>query len=121
MDNIKDTLDGIKKYTIAIEVDQNMALLQKRNNPKIRGMSDNDNQKIREGAKNVDLWAKGELFPIDPTTNSHRDFKSVIGLVKFLCNGNNGLLGYCENIKGTCKYLEKKVDNLFKTIYGLEY
>ena len=69
MENPKNTLDEEKKYTIMIKVDHNMAPLQKRNSLKIYGV---DEGKIRiEGAKNVDLWAKGELFPIDPITNSH--------------------------------------------------
>ena len=96
-----------------------MAPLHKKNSPKIRGV--NDNKKRMEGAKNVDLWEKGELFPIDPTTNSHPNIKSVTWLVKFLCKGKKGLLGYCEKLQGTCKYLQEKVDNLFKTIFDLEY
>ena len=96
-----------------------MAPLHKRNSHKIRGVD--ENQKRIEGAKNVDLWAKGELFPIDPTTNSCPDFKSVTGLVKFLCNGKNGLLGYCENLRGTYKYLKEIVENIIITIYDLEY
>ena len=119
VDNLKLTSDKRENYTIYIEVDQNMAPLHKRNSHKIRGVD--ENQKRIEGAKNVDLWAKGELFPIDPTTNSCPDFKSVTGLVRFLCNGKNGLLGYCENLRGTYKYLEEKVESLIKTIYDLEY
>ena len=58
-----------------IKVDHNMAPLQKRNSPKIYGV---DEDKIRiEGAQNIDLWEKGELFPIYPITNYHLDFKSV--------------------------------------------
>ena len=83
MDNLKVTSDKREKYTIYIEVDQNMAPLHKRNSHKIRGVD--ENQKIIEGEKNVYLSAKGELFPIDPTTNSFPEFKSVTGLVKFLC------------------------------------
>jgi hypothetical protein len=30
------------------------------------------------------------------------------------------LLGYCENIKGNCRDLEKKVNNLLSTIFDLE-
>ena len=60
-----------------------------------------DENKLRlDGAKHIDLWAKGELFPIDPKTNLHPDFKSITGLVKFLCHGKQGLLGYCESLKG---------------------
>ena len=118
MDNPKKTLDEDKKYTIMIQVDHNMAPLQKRNSLKIYGV---DEDKIRiEGEKSIDLWVKGELFPIDPITNSHPDLKSVTGLVKFLCNGKKGLLGYCENLTGNCKQLEEKVNNLLQTIYDLE-
>ena len=104
MDNLKVTSDKREKYTIYIEVDQNMAPLHKRNSHKIRGVD--ENQKIIEGGKMLTYGKKGELFPINPTTNSHLDFKSVIGIVKVLCNGNKGLLGYCENLRGTYKYLK---------------
>ena len=118
MENPKKTLDEKEKYIIMIQVDHNMAPLQKRNSPKINGV---DEDKIRiEGAKNIDLWAKGELFPIDPITNSHPDFKSETGLVKFLCNGKKGLLGYCENLIRNCKQLQEKVSNLLQIIYDLE-
>ena len=118
MENPKNTFDEEKKYTIMIKVDHNMASLQKRNSSKIYGV---DEDKIRiEVARNVDIWAKGELFPIDPITNPHPDLKSVTGLVKFLCNGKKGLLGYCENLTGNCKQLEEKVNNVLQTIYDLE-
>jgi len=109
MDNQKNTLDKREKYTM-----KNQAPLHKRNNPRVNGL---DESKIRiKGEKNVHLWAKGELFPIDPTTNSHQDFKNVTGLVNFLCNGKKGLLGYCENIKRNCRDLEK-----MSTIYSVKY
>lgn len=107
------------KYTIMIEVDQNMTPLQNRNSLKINHVDENKRRTKR--AKHVDLWAKGDLFPIDPITNSHPNFKSVTRLVKLLCNGSKWLLGYCENIKGNSKHFEEKVNNLLNTISYLKY
>ena len=75
-----------------------MAPLQEKNLSKVHGID--ENKLSLDVEKHIDLWAKGELFPIDPKTNLHPDFKSITGLVKFLCHGKQGLLGYCESLKG---------------------
>ena len=47
---------------------------------------------LREyGAK--DLWVEGELYPVDPMSKSHLDFKTIIGLCQCVCHGKSGLLG----------------------------
>jgi hypothetical protein len=118
MDNKNMTIEKRDKYTMTIEVDQNMASLHKRNNPRVNGVD--ENKRRIEGEKSVDLWEKGELFPIDSTKHSHSEFKNVTRLVNFLCSGKKGLLGYCENIKGNCRDLQKKFNNLLSTIFYLE-
>ena len=79
-------------------MDQDIAPLKKKNQPKIHGI---DEKKLRlDGEKHVDLWEKGELFPVDPKRNLDPDLKSITKLVKYLSHGKQGFLGYCENLKG---------------------
>ena len=85
MENITDSSISKQQFNLLIQVDQDMAPLQKKNRSKVHGIDEN---KLRlDAAKHIDLWAKGELFPIDPKTNLHSDFKTITGLVKFLCHG----------------------------------
>ena len=54
---------------------------------------------LREyGAK--DLWVEGELYPVDPMSKSHPDFKTITGNCRFVCDGKNGLIGYCRSLEG---------------------
>ena len=93
-----DSLISKKQYSILIQMDQDMTLLQKKNQSKVHGIDEN---KLRlDGEKHVDLWEMGELFPANPKKKFHLDFKSITRLVKFLCHGKQCLLGYCENLKG---------------------
>lgn len=43
------------------------------------------------GAKNVDLWVEGSLYPTDPLTHHPPMF---FGLIKWVCAGQQGLWGY---------------------------
>ena len=39
---------------------------------------DIDYSALREyGANNLDLWVEGELYPVDPMSKSHPDFKTI--------------------------------------------
>ena len=117
MENITDSSISKQQFNLLIQVDQDMAPLQKKNRSKVHGIDEN---KLRlDGEKHIDLWEKGELFPIDPKTNLHPDFKSITGLVKYLCHGKQGLLGYCESLKGNYteviernNYLEMRKNHL---------
>ena len=66
-----------------------------------------DYSALRErGAKNMDLWVNGELYLVDPLSNSHPDFNTITGLCRFVCHGKSGLLGYCKNLEGNHISLE---------------
>ena len=40
-----------------------------------------DYSALREcGAKNMDLWVNGELYLVDPVSNSHPYFNTITGL-----------------------------------------
>ena len=52
-----------------------MASIHKQNQKLVPNI---DYSALREfGAKNLDLWAKGELYPVDPMSKSHPDFKEI--------------------------------------------
>jgi hypothetical protein len=63
-------------------------------------------------AKNLDLWVKGELYPVHPMSNSHPDFKTITRLCRYVCHGKSGLLGYCKNLEGNHISLEQKIQDL---------
>ncbi|KAJ7295247.1 hypothetical protein O6H91_Y204500 [Diphasiastrum complanatum] len=47
---------------------------------------------------NIDLWVDGSIYLNDPATNLCPDFKSVTHLLRYVCEGNSGLLGYCQRL-----------------------
>ena len=79
-----------------------------------------DYSALRErGAKNLDLWVNGELYPVDPVSNSHPDFNTITGLCRFVCLGKSGLLGYCKNLEGNRISLEQKIQDLSVKLHHL--
>ena len=87
-----------------------MALIHTKNQ---KVVSDIDCSALREsGAKNLDLWVEGELYLVDPMSNSHPDFKKITGLCRFVCHGESGLLGYCRSLEGNHISLEQKINDL---------
>jgi hypothetical protein len=51
-------------------------------------------------AKILDLWVKGEIYPLDPMSNSDSNFKTIIGLCWYVFHGKICLLRYCKNLEG---------------------
>ena len=51
-----------------------------------------------QGAKAIDLWIDGNIYPLDPLSGAPPPFRSVTGLVKFVGDGFNGLLVYCRRL-----------------------
>ena len=93
-----------------INLSKDMDPIQKHNKKSVPNI---DYNALREfGAKNVDLWVKGELYPIDPMSNSHPDFKPIIGLCRFVCHGKSSILGYCKNLEGNRISFEQKINDL---------
>jgi hypothetical protein len=104
--------NGVRNYhhVTRINLSQDMAPIHKQNQKLVPNI---DYSALREsGAKNLDLWVKGELYPVDPVSKSHPDFKTITGLCRFVCHGNNGLLGYCKNLDGNRISLEQKIQDL---------
>lgn len=51
-----------------------------------------------QGAKAIDLWIDGNLYPLDPISGAPPPFKSIASFFKFVGDGFNGLLGYCRRL-----------------------
>lgn len=51
-----------------------------------------------QGAKAIDLWIDGNLYPPDPISGAPPPFKSIASFFKFVGDGFNGLLGYCRRL-----------------------
>ena len=48
------------------------------------------------GETNVDLWLDGGLYPKDPLVGCHPMFRTLPSLIKYVGEGERGLLGYCK-------------------------
>lgn len=46
------------------------------------------------GAKNIDLWVQGSIYPLDPLTQLPPQFSGLTSFLKYVCEGTNGLWGY---------------------------
>ena len=51
-----------------------------------------------EGKKNVDLWVDARLYPLHPPLQATPPFRDLTSFLKFLGDGENGLLGYCKRL-----------------------
>ena len=51
------------------------------------------------GETNIDLWVDGCLYPVDPATQMPPTFHSTKEYLEFLCNGEQGMLGYTKRLK----------------------
>lgn len=45
----------------------------------------------------------GSIYPPDPTSSQSPSFFGLTSFFKFLCEGENGLLGYCKRFFGQCQ------------------
>lgn len=51
-----------------------------------------------QGAKAIDIWIDGNIYPLDPISGAPPPFKSITNFFKFVGDGFNGLLGYCRRL-----------------------
>ena len=51
------------------------------------------------GDTNIDLWVDGRLYSVDPATQMPPTFRSTKEYLEFLCNGEQGMLGYTKRLK----------------------
>ena len=89
-----------RKYHLHIDLDVEYEPLYKRNTGNT--LSNTQKQSARmAGAKNIDVWTDGKIYPVDPTSLSTPNFSTATTLLKFAGDGHKGLLGYCNNLHGS--------------------
>lgn len=66
------------------------------------------------GESSIDLWVDGRIWPADPRTEEPPSFRSTKDYLEFLCEGENGMLGYTKRLKtgGSVQELETRVSTL---------
>ncbi len=68
------------------------------------------------GETNVDLWLDGGLYPKDPLVGCHLMFRTLPSLIKYVGEGESGLLGYCKRLDfkhaGASTWLQQQYQGL---------
>ena len=59
----------------------------------------------RMGAKNIDLWVQGSIYPLDPLSQLPPQFSRLASFLKYFCEGTNGLWGYMCRLKNQSQQL----------------
>ena len=93
---LQDITNRPSKFCLQLDLDTEYATLRSR----VRHATPNIacDQLRMQGAKAIDLWVDGNIYPLDPLSAAPPPFRSVTGLVKFVGDGFNGLLGYCRRL-----------------------
>ena len=86
-----------RKYHLHIDLDREYEPLQKKNTNTILSSIAKDSAR-QSGKKHVDIWCDGKIYPTDPTTMSTPNFSNATSLIKFIGDGQKGLLGYCHHL-----------------------
>lgn len=98
-----------KKHHLHIDLDNEYAPICKRSK-QVHHISIAEKENLRrEGKKHVDLWCDGNLYPINFQTLSPPCFSSPTSLLKFVGDGENGMLGYCKDICNQSSILRAQV------------
>lgn len=66
----------------------------------------------------MDLWVDGELYPKNPRTKAPPSLKDLKGLLCYVGDGVNGLLGYTNDLASANKYGQRCRD-LFTLVESL--
>ena len=76
-----------------------------------------EGQRLRnEGKKHIDLWIEGSLYPVDPETRRYPPFHTPHDLIRFVGDGDNGLLGYCSRLVQSHSQCVQYIHSLQSTI-----
>lgn len=83
-----------------------------------RAISDKEEcQRLRrEGKKHIDLWSEGSLYPADPKTGRYPPFHTPHDFIRFVGDGDDGLLGYCSRLLGSYNEHVQYIHHLKSTI-----
>lgn len=91
---LQDITNKPSKYRLQVDLEIEYATLRSRHvAPNI-----SYDQLRMQGAKAIDLWVDGNLYPPDPISGAPPPFKNITTFVKFVGDGSNGLLGYCRRL-----------------------
>lgn len=56
-------------------------------------------ERRKAGDRNIDLWLDGSLYPVDQRSGKRPKFNSLKGLLEFVGDGEDGLLGYVNSLQ----------------------
>ena len=105
-------VNGTKRprYHLHIDLDREYEPVQKKNTPATLSRLGKENLRVT-GKKHIDLWCDGHLYPNNSLTNASPNFSNPTSLLKFVGDGHNGLLGYCNSLSFSADHLS----HLYKT------
>lgn len=88
--------DVSNKYHVNLLLDAQYASTHSLGN---RGSCKNTMHNLRvQGKRHIDLWVDGNLYPLDLATQKNSPFRTMHGLVRYVRDGMDGLLGYCNRL-----------------------
>ena len=88
--------DVSNKYHVNLLLDAQYASTRSLGN---RGSCENTMHNLRaQGKRHIDLWVDGNLYPLDPATQKNPPFRTMHDLVRYVGDGMDGLLGYCNRL-----------------------
>ena len=88
--------DVSNKYHVNLLLDAQYASTRSLGN---RGSCENTMHNLRaQGKRHIDLWVDGNLYPLDLATQKNPPFRTMHGLVWYVGDVMDGLLGYCNRL-----------------------
>ena len=88
--------DVSNKYHVNLLLDAQYASTRSLGN---RGSCENTMHNLcAQGKRHIDLWVDGNLYALDPATQKNPPFRTMHDLVRYVGDGIDGLLGYCNQL-----------------------
>lgn len=92
---LRDITNLPGKWRLHVDLEREYASL--RSSRVAHGVDDLPRLRV-QGCKALDLWTEGALYPRDPFTGKHPTFCNPTMMLRFVGDGLNGLLGYCNRL-----------------------
>ena len=116
---LQDITNAPSKFRLHVDIDREYATLRSsRIAPNVERIS----HLRMQGCKALDLWTDGGMYPTDPISHQPPPFHNITTLMRFVGDGFNGLLGYCNKLcslsiheAGRRMELQAKYDKLQET------
>lgn len=106
-------------YHLHIDLERVYEPAQKRNKTICYSMLDKENMRVN-GQKHLDIWCDGKLYPKNPVTNAQPNFSNPSSLLRFVGDGYNGLLGYCNNLSSSAQVFKHLYESLYQEFSSLK-